>query len=211
MPPSPPQIGLVLIAAGESSRMGVPKQLLDFRGQSLLRRAASSAVDSGLTPIVVVLGANSQSLAIELDLLPVQIALNTQWRRGMGSSIRIGMQALIVSAPQAAAAIVMLCDQPLVDSSVLLDLVAAYRETGKPIVASEYCDDLGVPALFDRRMFLDLERISDRKGAKRLIRENAANAHALPFAAGSCDIDTPDDYRRILEETEIKDSSNRSV
>ena len=97
-----PDVGIVLLAAGGSTRMDRPKQLLPIAGQSMLRHAAAAAVGSGCTPIVVVLGAGADSLQKELSGLPVTLAVNDIWQRGLGGSIRCGMRALLAGGTRVA-------------------------------------------------------------------------------------------------------------
>jgi molybdenum cofactor cytidylyltransferase len=190
-------IGLVLLAAGSATRMGTAKQLLPYRGRSLLRHAAEAAVGSGLTPVVVVLGARAEQLRPELGGLPVLVAVNDAWERGMGTSVRVGLAALRAAAPDAAGVVFTLCDQPLAGPDVIRRLVASHRETRRPVVASEYGGTLGVPALFAREYFPDLEGLADGEGAKQVIVAAAGGAHAVPFPDGALDVDSPEDYERL--------------
>jgi molybdenum cofactor cytidylyltransferase len=198
-------IGIVLLAAGASLRLGgdALKQMLEYRGKSLLRHAAEIACASVCEPIVVVLGANAERLQTELEGLPVRPVLNEQWREGMGTSIRIGVSALTAENAELAALLILLCDQPLLTPAHLNALVAAHRAdvSGIKIVASEYGATLGPPCLFDRALFEELVALTGDEGARRIIRRHAAAGDAvrsIPFPEGAADIDTPDDYRRLI-------------
>jgi molybdenum cofactor cytidylyltransferase len=193
----PACVGAVVLAAGSSSRMGRPKQTLRFRDESLLRRAALAALGAGCRPVIVVTGAHAELSGRELEGLDVRQALNNLWETGMASSIRAGVEALSAADPHAAAAVLMLCDQPHVTSEVINGLVAAHRATGKAVVASEYDGGFGAPALFDRALFPELARLEGAAGAKEVIRRHAAEAHFLPFRGGEVDVDTPDDFSRL--------------
>jgi molybdenum cofactor cytidylyltransferase len=190
------RIGAILLAAGGATRMGAPKQLLAFRGRSLLRHAAETALGVPLSPVIVVLGASADRLLGELDSLAVQVVRNDDWERGLGTSIRAGLRALRASAPDARAVVLMLCDQPLVGPELLRRLATAYEETGATVVASEYEGTLGVPALFDRVLFPELETLADGQGAKGVIAA-AERVRAVPFPGGAFDVDTPRDYERL--------------
>lgn len=190
--------GAVILAAGSSSRMGTPKQVLRFRGESLLRRAVLAALDAGCHPVVVVTGANAELSRRELDGLGVREAFNPHWETGMASSVRTGVEGLLDADPEAAAAIFLLCDQPHVTAETVSDLVAAHRETGRPVVASTYGGSFGVPALFSRPLFAELARLEGGAGAKQVIQRYAAEAFFLPFPSGEVDVDTPDDLTRLL-------------
>src|SRR5687767_5319072 len=118
--------------------MGVPKQTLQFRGQSMLRRAALAALGAGCRPVVVVTGAHAEQYRGELRGLDVREVVNALWETGMASSVRAGVEALVGAEPDADAAVLMLCDQPHVDAEVISRLVAAHRAAGSPVVASVY-------------------------------------------------------------------------
>lgn len=191
-------VGAVILAAGASSRMGTPKQLLQYRGQSLLRRAALTALEAGCQPVVVVTGAHAEQSREELRGLDVLEANNPQWESGMGSSVRVGVEALVEADANAAAVILMLCDQPFVTTNIVAGLVAAHRATGSPIVASQYGESFGVPALFSRSIFAELTGLEGWSGAKQVIKGHASEAHFVPFPMGEIDVDTPDDFARLL-------------
>src|SRR5688572_23429555 len=131
-------IGIIVLAAGGSLRLGKPKQLLEYEGKSLLRRSVEAAVEfeSEGENVVVVLGFEADKLAKEVNDLPVSIALNKRWADGMSSSIREGLSTLLETNPGVAAVVVMLCDQPFVNEKTITSLVNTYQSSGKPIVAS---------------------------------------------------------------------------
>ncbi len=145
-------IGLIILAAGASKRLGTPKQLLLYEGSSFLQRTAEIAVASFCQPIAVVLGAYAEQMRPEVEHLPVQIVENHQWAEGMGTSVQVGIQLLSV-CDRASAAVLILCDQPFLSVQHINALIAAYRETQQPIIASEYEQVIGVPALFSRELF----------------------------------------------------------
>src|SRR5579862_9316092 len=109
-------IGAIILAAGGSMRMGRPKQLLQFRGQSFLRRAATVAIDAKCNPVVVVVGNDAAAMLAELTSLPVHPIENPDWQRGIGTSIRAGVRKLLDLQPDMIATFIHLCDQPLVTS-----------------------------------------------------------------------------------------------
>lgn len=190
-------VGAVILAAGSSSRMGRPKQTLQYRGRSLLRRAALAVLDAGCRPVIVVTGAYAELSRRELDGLDVREALNPHWETGMASSIRAGIEGLLRADPEADAAVFMLCDQPHATADVLSGLVAAHRATRTPVVASAYGGSFGVPALFSRTLFSELARLEGGAGARQVIERYASEAHFLPFPGGEVDVDTPDDFSRL--------------
>jgi molybdenum cofactor cytidylyltransferase len=175
--------------------MGSPKQSLQYRGESLLRRAALAALGAGCRPVIVVTGANAEMSRRELENLDVREMLNNFWETGMASSIRAGVEGLLGENPDAA--VFMLCDQPHVTAELIYALIAAHRATGRSVVASKYGGSYGVPALFSRALFAELARLEGAAGAKRIIEQHAAEAHYIPFPAGEVDVDTPDDFARL--------------
>jgi molybdenum cofactor cytidylyltransferase len=190
-------VGGVILAAGPSTRMGKPKQLLRFCGQTLLGRAASAALEAGCRPLVVVTGAHAAASREALRELEVLEAENEQWESGMSSSVRVGIEALVAANPQIAAVVLMLCDQPFVTLEVIAGLVRAYRETSCSIVASRYGGSFGVPALFGSAYFAELAALKGDAGAKQVIQKHLPKVHLLPFPQGEIDVDTPDDFARL--------------
>ncbi|HEY9659475.1 MAG TPA: nucleotidyltransferase family protein [Allocoleopsis sp.] len=191
-------IGTIILAAGASTRLGTPKQLLHYRGQSLLRHTAEVAIDSGCHPVVVVLGSQAERLEAEVEQLPVSVVKNNHWAKGMSSSIQTGLAVLQSIYPPVKAVVILLCDQPFVSATLVHQLIEGYHRTGKPIVASEYADTVGVPALFSHVLFPVLMMLPADRGARYVIQNRAQAVARVPFSLGEIDIDTPDDYERFL-------------
>jgi molybdenum cofactor cytidylyltransferase len=191
-------IASVILAAGESSRLGQPKQLLEFRGKTLVRRAVEAAIEANCSPVIVVTGDAHAEVKNALATTNTILAQNSQWTQGVGISIRVGIQHLIDNAPGVDAAVLLVCDQPFVDCDLVRGLIAMHSETGKPIVASAYADTLGVPALFDRSIFQELLRLDGHLGAKTIILSNRARVAELSFPKGDVDVDTLDDVKRVF-------------
>lgn len=187
-------IGLIILAAGASLRMGTPKQLLKFEGETLLRRIGRAALSSNSGEAVVVLGANPTGLSEELSGLRLEIIQNPYWRDGMSSSIRAGLERLLEINGRLRAVLITVCDQPFVSPEIIDGLIGRYLETGALIVASEYGQTRAVPALFDRRLFARLRKLQSIGGAQKLLEEFSEETSAVPFPEGEIDIDTPEDY-----------------
>ena len=190
---SPVNIGVVLLAAGGSSRLGRPKQLVKFQGKTLIRRAAEILLASDRSPVVVVLGAEIDITSRELDGLDLTICVNRDWSDGISSSIKAGLEAMLSKSPDVAAVVIALCDQPFVAAGDIDRLVSEYRTSGNSIVAAKYSGTLGVPALFAREMFEGLFALTGDEGARKLIRRHADQASAVEMEAAAIDIDTPED------------------
>jgi molybdenum cofactor cytidylyltransferase len=217
-----PNIGAVILAAGESSRLGQPKQLVQFRGKSLLGRIVEAASEAGCSPIAVVIAGNAGENALpnpHLNPLPegeektvsrrnlknlivrelkdsATIVENENWRAGIGTSVRVGVQSLIDNTSNLEAIVLLVCDQPFVDARTIGQLSSLREKTNKPIVASAYSGTLGVPALFDRSCFPELIELSDESGAKSIIMRNRERVAEFPFPQGEIDIDTVADYEK---------------
>lgn len=183
------KIGGLLLAAGGSSRLGSPKQLLEFQGTSLIRRAAETLVCSACDPVIAVIGAEQDSTRTEIADLSILIRVNEDWRTGMSSSIRAGLADLLMIAPDLAAIVISLCDQPQITSGMIDRLIETFTESNSPIVAAEYSDVVGVPALFSHEMFDELSQLEGDKGARGLIR-SAENVVTVPMPEAAFDIDT---------------------
>ena len=192
-PDSSGPVALLLLAAGASTRMGRPKQLLPWQGRTLLRHAA---VASGCAPIVLVTGALHQELVAEVAGLPVQDVRNEGWESGMASSIQTGLAVVALAQPRAV--LIMLTDQPLVTPELLRQLVARQQQTQAPIVAAAYGDTLGVPAIFAHSMLPELLQLQGQQGAVRLIACHGAAVGQVAFPAGLLDVDTPEQYAALL-------------
>lgn len=192
-------IGIVILAAGESARMGGPKQLLGYRGKTLLLQSIYTALSLPDAPVVVVLGAHAAQIRALLDEPRVLVVENSDWRDGMGGSISTGLQALLTAHPAISAVLFMVCDQPLLTATTLGILIATHQQSGRAIVASEYGGALGVPALFARSMFPELLALEGAEGARQIILAHRAEAIGIPFPDGAVDLDTPADYAPFRE------------
>ena len=183
-----------MLAAGSSSRLGKPKQLLQYHGKTLLKHTIDEAAGSLAGIVVVVLGAGTNLVSNEINGSQVKIIENKNWKEGMASSMRIGLNALLLNKPDIDAVIFMVCDQPFVTSSLLNDLIAKQRETQKSIVASNYGETIGPPALFHQSLFAELMELKGDVGARRIIQLHSDEVATVFFPDGKIDIDTQKDY-----------------
>ncbi len=182
----------VLLAAGGSSRLGRPKQLLTLRDEPLVRRVARALLDGGCRPVVVVLGAHAERVTAALDGLKVERVHNDGWQRGMAGSIRVGVTS-VAARPEVDGVLLAACDQPRLDAQVVRQLMEAYDGRPGRIVASRYADTLGVPALFERSHFDELVRLEGDVGAKRVIAAAAERVEPVDWEGGALDLDTVED------------------
>jgi molybdenum cofactor cytidylyltransferase len=187
------KIGAVILAAGGSARLGQPKQLLRYCGEPLVRHAARAAIGAGCSPVTVVVGPERNKTADSLHDLGVVILPNESWQYGIGTSIRAGVEAL----KNCDTLIILACDQPYVDSTLIRQLAARHQETQRPMVASAYAGTLGVPALFARSCFEQLLSLGDEQGAKVLLTARPTDVAQVDFPDGAVDVDTPEDWERL--------------
>ena len=192
--------GLIILAAGASSRLGTPKQNLIYQGQTLLQRAIHTALTSACCEkIVVVLGANEGVIRPNIFDHQINITYNPNWQEGIASSIRLGITELQKLEPNITAAILMVCDQPFVDPLLIYQLTERKAENNNGIIACAYKDTLGVPALFDVSYFPRLLMLQGKEGAKKLIKAFSHDVLPVAFPLGAIDIDTMDDYEGLSE------------
>lgn len=190
------EFGIIILAAGDSSRMGQSKQLLKVGNQTLLQKSVQTALHSGIEKIVVVLGSNDKAHLENIKDLPVKIVINENWKTGMGSSIKSGLKSLIDSHLDGV--IIMVCDQPFVTSDHIKSLIATHRKKHKPLVAAHYANTFGVPALFTKKYLDQLLALGDNEGAKKIIMTHEKELGVLDLPEAAIDLDTVEDYRKFI-------------
>ena len=189
-------IGVVILAAGASSRMGKPKQLLEYDEKNLLQNTIDAAKGSAANSVIVVLGANADLISKEIDATTIHIE-NKDWEEGMASSIRTGLDALLKLTPATDAVIFLVCDQPHISPGVINELISSQRNTGKPIVTCNYGETIGPPALFHKSLFHQLMQIKGDTGARKIIQQHSDDVATVLFTKGKIDIDTNEDYQAL--------------
>jgi molybdenum cofactor cytidylyltransferase len=166
-------------------------------GQTLLQRAIQTALTCICEKVVVVLGANEGIIRANISDQVVHITYNHDWQEGMASSIRLGVAEMLKLEPKITSIVLMLCDQPFVDAFLISQLTEKVDISDCGIIACEYRDTLGVPALFDVKYFPELLHLQGQQGAKELVAAHHDDVLALPFPLGAIDIDTIEDYERL--------------
>jgi molybdenum cofactor cytidylyltransferase len=183
-------ISVILLAAGGSTRLGQPKQLLRIGNRSLIRRLIEEALASRADEVLVVIGSQADEMRNELKGLTTKIVDNKGWANGLSSSVKAGLEAV---SERCRGALFMLCDQPYVTSDLLNQLIKRFESTQASVVACEYAETVGIPALFSEALFFELKQLKGDAGAKSIILAHEAKIERIPFPRGVVDIDTTDD------------------
>lgn len=203
MPKSRPdgvaRVVAIVLAAGGSSRLGTPKQLVPFRGAPLVRHAAAAAAGAGARPVIVVLGAQSEKVGAAVQGLEGVVSVeNEQWREGMASSIAAGVREAERIDPDCDGVLIAVADQPLVDESALRRLLDAFG-SGHRVVASAYSETIGVPAVIGREHFHELLALTGDAGAGMWLRAGGAPVHRVRMPDAAIDVDCAEDAKRLAD------------
>ncbi|MCF2498438.1 nucleotidyltransferase family protein [Dyadobacter chenhuakuii] len=190
--------GIIILAAGNSSRLGEPKQLLRYQDKTLIRHVTQAAIAAKSISVTVVTGSNADLIEKELDLLSYQAVYNPDWESGMASSIVTGVQHQMASQPGISGVIFAVSDQPFVTVDLFNALIDRALEGNAGIVASAYENTFGTPVLFSSKYFPSVLKLSGAEGAKKLITKFASDVTPVPFPSGGIDIDTQADYQKLL-------------
>jgi len=188
--------GIVILAAGSSSRLGHPKQNLAYSGETLLQRIIKTSLATPCGPVIVVLGGNADLIQPTIDNLPVSVVYNDAWQEGLSSSIKTGI-AELQKKSEADSVIFTLCDQPFIDTDLLLQLIP--ENTIDTTAACSYNDTIGTPAFFGSKYFSELLELKGSEGAKHLLMRYKEDIRIIPFPLGSVDIDTIEDFERLKD------------
>ena len=190
------KLSILILAAGNSSRLGSPKQLIEFEGQTLIERITEIALTIS-EEVLIVLGGNADQILPKLAKFESTIStvFNPDWEEGMGTSIRIGVEKL---AKNSDSIIVLLSDQPFISKVLLQNMVQIYAKMQNPIISCVYNNTLGVPILFNKSIFSELLKLSGDKGAKSFLHLYENKISTVDFPEGIIDIDTIDDVKKMV-------------
>lgn len=189
------KLSILILAAGNSSRLGSPKQLIEFEGKTLIERITETALSIS-EEVLVVLGGNSDLILPKLERFKDTISsiINPEWQEGMGTSIRLGVEEL---AKKSDLILILLSDQPFISKVLLQNMLQTYANSQNPIVACVYNDTLGVPILFDKSVFSELLNLKGDRGAKSFLHLYKNKISTVEFQEGIIDIDTLEDVENL--------------
>ena len=185
----------ILLAAGTSSRMGSNKLLLELDGESVVRGAVRRALAGGLSPVLVVLGHEPDTVRQEIEDLPCRCVLNPLYEQGINASLGRGVEAV---PPEARAAMVVLADMPFVSPEMIAAMLARYRATTALLVVSDYAGVNAPPIVYDRDLFPELLATTGEGCGREVVRRHRGEAEVATWpAAALADLDVPEDYDRL--------------
>lgn len=195
------KIVILILAAGNSSRMGAIKQLLPWQEGTLIENAIKQAKASIASDVIVVLGANHQKIEQKINHQNAILVINDTWESGLGSSIACGINYIDKSLKNTDAVLVMLADQPLIKTEFLNHMMRKFINGNTNIVATKYEQKAGVPAIFGSDYFKELSTLSNDFGAKMILEKNKSLILLLEAQGITFDVDSPEDYDRIKKES----------
>ncbi|MFI5156073.1 MAG: nucleotidyltransferase family protein [Chitinophagales bacterium] len=187
-------VAYIILAAGNSSRLGVPKQFLKINGKPLIRVIAEICDASHPEHLFVISGAHHREMKVELEGLTLNLIHNPAWAEGISASIRLGVH--YAAEQKMDAALLVTCDQIKITTKLLNKMVDVYKKDKPPIVCCQYAGRQGIPALFRHSFFPALMDLRGDMGAKALI-EKTKDRKWIDFPGGELDIDEPGDLKLL--------------
>ena len=191
------KIGVIILAAGSSSRLGNPKQLVEFRGIPLLQHSIEVAESLKFDTKILVLGAKAEEIIKKIDSKSFEVVINENWEEGMGTSISKGVTEALKHEKDLDHILMLLSDQPFVNKEKIQELIRVQLDSYKPATFSEYAGEVGVPAIFSRDIFPELQKLKKDQGAKKLILNNEISFETVKFEGGNFDVDTAEDVELL--------------
>ncbi len=190
-------MGILILAGGNSSRMGSIKQLLSWEQTTLMEHAVHQAEMSDAYEVLVVLGANIELIKEKISVKRAGVIENNSWELGLGTSISCGVTYAISNWGNLDGVMIMLADQPLVDTLFLNQIMEKFKTSEKGIVATKYGKRVGVPAIFSQAYFGELVQLNDDFGAKKIMTKYKNDIFEIDGQGKTEDIDTLEDYKRL--------------
>jgi molybdenum cofactor cytidylyltransferase len=187
---------VLVLAAGASSRLGQPKQLVNLGGRPVLHGVVSAATSLAGHAVTVVLGAHASELSRLFAHSPASVIVNRRWEEGIASSIRYGLASLSAATE---AVLILLGDQVAVTADDLKRLASAWKEQDGVIAAATYQQHVGVPAIFPRMCFSELTELRGDQGARKILERNSFRITRVPMPNAAVDLDTPEDLAALKE------------
>ena len=191
------KIGVIILAAGSSSRLGYAKQLVEFKGKALLQHVIDVAENFQFDSRILVLGANSDKITENITPGNFKLVINEEWEKGMSASIRKGITESLKFDKELEHVLILLSDQPFVSGENIERLLKVQLEENTQATFSEYQGNIGVPAIFSREVFSEFQELKGDQGAKKLIKEGKLNFRTVKFEKGNFDVDTPEDVESL--------------
>ena len=198
------QLGIIILAAGKASTMGEPKALLTYNDRSFLLNTYHIAQSVQPNGIVTVLGHYYDQMSAHCNTQKIPFVLNEAYENGMSSSIQCGLTYLLSHFPQVNMVLILLADQPKINTEHISALLHKIRSSNYLMVCTAYSSTYGVPAVFKKEYFSELLELKGEKGAKNLIEKGVLNhENTVLCEDGRIDVDTPEDYKNLHIEKEI--------
>lgn len=197
---------MLIMAAGGSKRMGDIKQLLPWKDSNFLLESIKTVQESDATTITVVLGAHAEIITKECNLIEkdVQIMKNPNWSLGLGNSIGFAVKTLLDNSSLPDGILICLADQPLLRSSYLKALIKHSEKDPSKIIATNYGNRVGVPALFPKFLYPNLVLLEGDQGAKDLLNANSSTIVRLNAGIQALDVDTKLEYNQLIQQINSK-------
>ena len=191
------KLGVVILAAGAASRIGMAKMLLPYEGQTISGHIVQEVQALNPATICLVTGKYSDEIKIALGATSVELMPFVNWQTGMAASIKFGMDCVLEKEPNIDAILFVVSDQPFLERQILFRMVNAFQETGKGIVAAQYQEQFGTPVLFHARYIAQIRSLEGDRGAKKLVERQLEDLALVDFPLGAFDIDTVEDYTQF--------------
>lgn len=196
---SPSSLGVVILAAGASKRLGRPKQLLTYHNTTLLQHTIDSANSLEALAKLIILGAQAEKIAIQIDTKSFEVVINEHWANGLSSSIEAGLTILRKNHPTIKNVLFVLSDQPYLTHDHLKKLLSKHQDDEPCITGSFYANQVGVPIVFSYHYFDELLTLDGDQGARKIVAKYPYSIQSVPFEKGEIDVDTEEDYQNLIE------------